>query len=101
MELDENIIKNTIIHELIHCLPKCGNHGYEFKKYANLINIKLGYNISRLGNKEEDYKNSNKEFNEEIIYNYKVECQNCGQIFFRKRLDKNFGKIYRCAKCKR
>ena len=38
------IIKNTIIHELIHCLPKCTNHGKEFKKYAKIINEKLGYN---------------------------------------------------------
>ena len=27
-----------------------------YKKYSEFINEKLGYNISRLGNKEEDYK---------------------------------------------
>ena len=56
MELDEKIIKNTIIHELIHCLPGCDNHGKQFKMYANLINDTLKYNISRLGNKAEDMR---------------------------------------------
>ena len=99
MELDDNIIKNTIIHELIHCLPYCNNHGKEFKKYANIINEKLKYNITRLGNKKEDYKKSNKEYKEEENYKYKIKCKKCGYIYLRKRLKKNFIKKYRCGKC--
>lgn len=99
MELDDNIIKNTIIHELIHCLPYCNNHGLEFKKYANLINKKLGYNISRVGNKKEDYKKSNIEYEENKEYNYKIICLKCGQLFYRQRLNKNFIKKFRCGKC--
>ena len=34
MDLDDRIIKNTIIHEIIHCFPDCNNHGEQFKKYA-------------------------------------------------------------------
>lgn len=100
MELDEKIIKNTIIHELIHCLPGCDNHGKQFKMYANLINNTLKYNISRLGNKAEDYEKSNKQFMEQNVYNYKIECQKCGQTFYRKRLNKGFEKKYLCGKCK-
>ncbi|MCI9365651.1 MAG: SprT family zinc-dependent metalloprotease [Clostridia bacterium] len=48
MELDEKIIKNTIMHELIHCMPYCSNHGEKFKEYAKYINSKLGYDISRV-----------------------------------------------------
>jgi len=48
MELNEDIIKNTIMHEIIHCFPNCSNHGDEFKKYAKYINAKLGYDISRV-----------------------------------------------------
>lgn len=48
MELNEDIIKNTIMHELIHCMPGCSNHGEYFKKYANYVNAKLGYDISRV-----------------------------------------------------
>jgi len=99
MDLDENIIKNTILHELIHCLPNCNNHGDMFKKYANYINDKLGYNISRVGNKKEDYIKSNLEYKEKESYNYHIKCINCGQEFFRKRLNRNFTRKYRCAKC--
>ena len=48
MELEDRIIKNTIMHEIIHCLPYCNNHGEKFKEYAIYINQKLGYDISRV-----------------------------------------------------
>ncbi len=99
LELEECIIKNTIIHEIIHCFPNCNNHGEEFKKYAKYINEKLGYNISRLGNKKEDYLKSNIEYKEKEEYNYHIKCTDCGQSFFRKRLNRNFIRKYRCGKC--
>ena len=100
LELDEDIIKNTIIHEIIHCFPNCNNHGIQFKKYVKYINDKLGYNISRVGNKKEDYIKSNVEYKEKEQYNYHIKCTNCGQSFFRKRLSRNFTRKYRCGKCK-
>ena len=102
MDLNDDIIKNTIVHELIHCMPDCNNHGKEFKRYAKYINDKLGYNISRVGNKEEDYKKSNLELLEiekTPKYNYKVTCSRCGYSFYRIRLQKNFTRKYRCGKC--
>lgn len=48
MELNDSIIKNTIIHEIIHCMPYCNNHGNEFKRYAKYMNERLGINISRV-----------------------------------------------------
>ena len=100
MDLNDNIIKNTIIHELIHCMPYCNNHGQEFKNYAKVINEKLGYNISRVGNKELDYKMSNIEYEEKKLkYKYEIFCAKCGQRVLRQRLNKNFTKKYRCAKC--
>lgn len=41
MDLNDEIIKNTIIHEIIHCFPNCNNHGKQFKSYANIVNEKL------------------------------------------------------------
>lgn len=102
LELDDKIIKNTIIHELIHCIPYCNDHGENFKKYASYINEKLGYNISRLGNKKEDYIKSNvkyEEYEEYEEYNYKITCEKCGQTFYRKRLSRNFVKKYKCGIC--
>lgn len=100
LDLDDKIIKNTIIHELIHCIPFCNDHGESFKKYARYINGKLGYNISRVGNKEEDYKNSNIEYKEKESYNYIITCEKCGQKIYRKRLSPNFIKKYSCGICK-
>ena len=88
------------MHEIIHCFPLCNNHGPEFKKYASYINTKLGYEISRTGNKSEDYRKSNLVYNEKIEdFKYKIICKSCGQLTYRKRF--NIGKIcqYRCAKC--
>lgn len=99
MELNSDIIKNTIMHEIIHCMPGCNNHGEEFKKYANFINYKLGYNISRLGDKKLDLEQSNIQVVENEKFNYKIECSECGYNFFRKRLNCNFARKYRCGKC--
>ena len=99
MQLEDDIIKNTILHEMIHCLPYCNNHGKEFKKYANLINVNCGYNISRVGDKQKDFEKSNIKFAEAVNYKYKIICENCKQEFYRQRLNKNFLKRYRCGKC--
>lgn len=104
MELNDEIIKNTIIHELIHCLPNCNNHGKDFKFYAKLVKDNLGYSITRLGNKEEDYKKSGIQFNEKeknIKYRYKIICKKCGQTYFRQRMKKSFTRRYVCGKCMR
>lgn len=99
LKLNKEIIKNTIIHELVHCLPYCNNHGKYFKEYANLINMKLGYNISRVGNKQKDFEESNLEYEDKIEYKYIIQCEECNKIFYRKRLQKSFIKKYRCNKC--
>ena len=100
MSLNDEIIKNTIIHEIIHCFPGCNNHGATFKSYANYINKKLGYDISRVGNKEADYIKSNVEYNRNTaIYKYKIICQNCGQVFYRQRMKKDLIRKYCCSKC--
>lgn len=104
MDLKEEIIKNTIIHELIHCLPNCNNHGKYFKYYANIIKKELDYNITRLGNKEEDYIKSGLKLKKEENkpkYKYKFICKKCGQIYFRQRMIKNFTRKYVCGKCRR
>ena len=99
MELEDSIIKNTIMHELIHCIPYCNNHGTEFKKYINIVNSNYNYNISRVGDKKRDFEKSKIEFKEENTYNYEIVCKGCNNIFYRQRLSKNFARKYRCAKC--
>lgn len=100
MQLNDEIIKNTIMHELIHCIPFCNNHGPEFKKYATYINTKLDYYITTKGNKEADYKASNLIYKEKQEYKYKIACETCGQVLYRKRFNSNLIKRYCCGKCK-
>ena len=95
LDLEDNIIKNTIMHELIHCMPFCNNHGDMFKKYARYINKNLGYDISRLGNKKEDYEKSSLEY-EEKAFKYTIKCTRCGKVIYRNRLTKDFFRKYRC-----
>ena len=99
MGLDESIKKNTIMHEIIHCFPFCNNHGKDFKKYANYINDKLGYDISRVGDKKEDFFKSNISYSEDELFNYHIQCVNCRYSFYRKRLVKNFVSKFRCGYC--
>lgn len=101
LELDDKIIKNTIMHELIHCMPYCSNHGAKFKMYAKYINEKLGYDISTVGNKRLDYEKSNLKYDETKYtnYKYKVVCKKCGQEFYRQRIKSNFTRKYKCGKC--
>lgn len=95
LDLNDKIIKNTIMHEIIHCFPYCNNHGTQFKKYAGYINEKLGYNISRLGNKKEDFEQSDVEYKEKD-FKYVIKCTSCGKLIYRNRLAKNFFRKYRC-----
>ncbi len=101
MSLKDEIIKNTIMHELVHSLPYANNHGMQFKRYASYINEKLGYNISRLGDKKKDFLDSNLEYNDDKKedYRYIITCQKCNTIYKRKRITKDFLKKYRCSKC--
>lgn len=100
MQLDDSIIKNTIFHEMIHCIPFCNNHGEQFKKYASYINEKLGYDIKRVGNPKEDYEKSHIPYREEEQkYKYKIQCKKCGQEIYRQRFNAKRIKRYRCGKC--
>ena len=73
----------------------------QFKYYASIVNERLGYNIARHGNKQEDFEKSNIEYkSENNYYNYKILCTKCNKIYYRKRLSKDFFTKYRCGKCK-
>ena len=84
-------IKNTIIHELLHTMPNCMNHGNEWQKHANIVNKKLGYNISRLATVENEVK-------KELIKKskYQIECE-CGQTYFYNRKTKYMDRLETCS----
>lgn len=96
----------TWIHEWIHTLPDCKNHGEYFKYYASLANKKYGYKISRLGDLEYmgvSEENQLVNTNKKIQKNYVIYCNTCkkkvGQVTARAGVAKN-PERYKCKNCK-
>lgn len=55
----EKSLRNTIIHELIHTVPRGYTHKGQWKKWADFASAKLGYNIQQYdGDETEDDKNN-------------------------------------------
>lgn len=65
-------IRQTIMHEVIHTLPGCGNHGETFQKTARRVNEQLGYRISTTSK-------LSKEAKEAVAYKYVLKCGQCGE----------------------
>lgn len=90
-------LKNTIIHELLHTCPGCGDHGPEWKALAGRVNRAYGYGIRRLATPEEKGVVSA----DDERAKYQFVCKDCGQVIRRMRSSKftrNYTR-YRCAKC--
>lgn len=80
----EQLIKDTLLHEIIHTFPRCFNHSYNFKHFARIISEEFNANVQ--------VKSNSKEFAEQRpvqTYKYKITCLGCGATFYRKRLPKN------------
>ena len=73
----------TIAHELIHTCPGCGNHGPLFRQYAEIMNRRCGYHISRVNTREE--MGLPTEGASAPAAKYLLRCQRCGKEFPRSR----------------
>ena len=99
-EIDEQMAKDTIVHELLHTVSGCMGHKGKWKLLADYVNRNLPqYNIKRATNFEE------KGFvleSKPTEYRYLLRCKNCGAEIGRQRESKaviNY-KNYRCSKCR-
>lgn len=96
--LNDFELKNIVMHELIHTLPGCMNHGAKWKDISRRVNAAYGYNITTTA----DYSKIGLDGAvSEPIYNYKVTCESCGQSLYRikrSKIVRNPG-MYRCSKC--
>ena len=87
-----------MVHELIHTIPGCNNHGPNFKKYAGLINRHYPkYNVSTYYKVDEE--------DSEVVSKppkYIVTCETCGAQSYFYRKCKTLDIISRCTckKCK-
>lgn len=89
-------VKNTLVHEVLHTVEGCMNHGNKWKALANRMNNHYGYNIKRTAN----YVMNNEEANQ-IKRQYTIRCQGCGQTIYRQKKSKLITNthLYRCGKC--
>lgn len=83
---------DTMIHEILHCLPECFNHGKHWKHEARRVNELLGMNIDTKANIE----TTEEELNE---YNHAIQCKACGTITGYMRRTKAYRnpELYRCS----
>lgn len=98
LQCTEEQICSVIAHECLHTCPQCFDHGKKWKEYGEKVSQALGYRISRTIETEEM---GIKPAPGEEKVKYIVVCQNCGQIYERKRmcpLVRDPAK-YRCGKC--
>ena len=79
--LDDNTpveaLRNTIIHEILHTCPGCNNHGVGWKRRADQVNKKFGYNIKSRSSAED------KMVPDSVMEEYKkpkyiLRCKKCG-----------------------
>ena len=82
-DIPEDKTMNTVLHELLHTVKGCMNHGYKWQSYAELINDCYScYSISRttssdyFGIEEEERLNN---------FKYTIRCEKCGQVIHRYR----------------
>lgn len=90
----KNRILSTVIHELIHTIPGCMNHGYNFKYYASLVNRKYpSLQIQRCTSMEEcGVQKKKKDFT------YIIKCNFCGHEFKYRRKPQVLGYL-NCCRC--
>ncbi|HHT96331.1 MAG TPA: sprT domain-containing protein [Clostridiales bacterium] len=94
LETEEFKAMNTMIHEILHTCKGCMNHGKDWKFYANVMNIKFGYDISRTSS----YEKLGIEVPEAKFI---VKCNDCGNETKRQKKTKliTHTSHYRCGMC--
>lgn len=87
-------LEDTIMHEVIHAVPDCDNHGEKWKLVADKINQKYGYDIKRTSSLEE------MGLNKHVFYKYVTTCKNCGKEYYKnKKINPRDIVLYGCRKC--
>lgn len=100
-------LEETLLHELIHTVDGCWNHGKKFQRLARQINNIYNYNIKTRSS--ENDKGISEECQSEIRerrekqrmnYKYAVTCKKCGNQYKYKNLTNvvKYPWMYRC-KC--
>lgn len=93
-DVDDQQVKNTIAHELLHTVEGCMNHGRYWHKLAKLVNQRCPqYNIKDRASADEKGIH--------IDYRYILRCTRCGSQAGRHRRSRfvDHYEEYICSKC--
>ena len=105
MTLDESVsddrAMDTIIHELIHTVSGCFDHGPNFKKMAELVNDCYAcYNISRTSTIQQaglSYDTYAKYKKPQSTQRFTIVCARCGKSFVYKRKTQLVKTVMECG----
>lgn len=93
-EKGAGLLTTTLIHELLHTCPGCGNHGAGWKHYAQVAGKAFGYPITRTILTE-------KMPAEHRPVKYFICCRQCGMQVprYRRSTIVQYPQRYRCGRC--
>jgi len=80
---DPVLLRETLLHELLHTCPGCRNHGEKWKGYAGIVNQNMGTNIQRTVQVEGRPVSLRRD---EV--KYILRCEACGREIKRMRMCK-------------
>ena len=103
-DIDDKAVMETIIHEILHTVSGCMNHGKKWKSLGKIIEREFGYTITTTDNysKFSDRLAEERKVERNIKkHNYVFRCKDCGQTIYRERMSNfvKYYKHYRCGKC--
>lgn len=70
-DIEESILRDTIMHELLHTVPGCMNHGKSWARLAKIVNNVYCYHVTRIVKRDELNLPAPE-------YRYVVKCAKCG-----------------------
>lgn len=93
-------LKNTIIHEILHTVPGCFNHGDAWKRMAARVNDVYDYNVKRCSSADEKGVVTEIRRIKKTV-KHQVQCKKCGYLMNYARSSKvtNHPELYRCGVC--
>ena len=95
---DPQSVHDTIVHEVLHSIPGCMNHGEKWNYYARQFMTALPqFNISRCSNNE-GFNNYLKKAMETQA-KYTIICKKCGARFYKTRKSQWMDYLMRGGKC--
>ena len=80
-EVDDMSAKNTIAHELLHTIKGGSGHTGAWKRAADRMNLRYGYNIKRCTSSEEKGVKSAPTYRQTHDPKYFIKCSKCGKIY--------------------